>query len=95
MTPIYDHEPFRDALTVGAFTDLPNKRTCARLLALVLFILLPFSSAFAGPEKIAKDLQSANPNSTVNVVIQFSTFPARPSIKKSKAKGESTGKICP
>lgn len=87
MTPIRDHEHFRDALTVGTFTDLPNKRTCARLLALVLFILLPFSFAFAGPEKIARDLQNADPNSTVDVIIQFKHFPTETDHQKVRAKG--------
>src|SRR5437899_5864112 len=46
-----------------------------RLVGLALFVLLTTSCAFAGPEKIANDLQAVDPTSTVNVIVQFAHVP--------------------
>ena len=87
MTRIDEHKVFPTVPSVGTGRDLPSKSIRARLVALALFILFPFSSTFAGSDKIAKDLQNGDRNSTVDVIIQFNQVPTEAHHQKVQDKG--------
>ena len=60
-----------------------------RILTIAFLTVMTWSQASAGSSKIARDLQNRDPNSTVDVIVQYNNAPTEKHHQKVRDQGGS------